>query len=72
MTMGGSLFLIALGAILYFAIEANIQGINVDMIGVILMVIGAVGMILSALFWSSFAPFGSSRREVHTTDAHVH
>jgi hypothetical protein len=44
MTIGLSLFAIAVGAILKFAVNASVTGINIGTVGVILMVIGAVGM----------------------------
>ena len=56
MGVGTSLFLIALGAICYWALDLDIAGIDIDAIGVILMVIGAIGLVLSLLFWSSFSP----------------
>ena len=56
MGVGTSLFLIALGAICYWALDFDIAGIDIDAIGVILMVIGAIGLVLSLLFWSSFSP----------------
>ncbi|UQX89043.1 DUF6458 family protein [Jatrophihabitans telluris] len=46
MTIGASLLLIAIGAVLKFAITDNVKNIDLGMIGVILMVIGAVGLIL--------------------------
>ena len=55
MGIGGSLFLIAVGAICYWALNVDIAGIEIDTIGIILMVIGGIGLILSLLFWSSFA-----------------
>ena len=42
MTIGGSLFLIAVGAILKFAVTADVSGIDLQTVGVILMVIGVV------------------------------
>lgn len=62
MGIGVSLFLIAVGAILTFAVEADISGIDLDVVGIILMIVGALGLLLSLLFWSSFAPFGSRNR----------
>ena len=44
---GGSLFLIAIGAILYWAVSYRVPGVNLPMIGLILMVIGAVGLLLT-------------------------
>ncbi len=64
MGIGASLFLIALGAILTFALEVDLSGVDLDVVGVILMIVGAVGLLLSMLFWSSAAPFGSRRRTV--------
>jgi hypothetical protein len=55
--IGTSLFLIATGAILYFAVDASVQGLEIQTVGVILMVIGALGLILSFLIW------GPRRRE---------
>jgi hypothetical protein len=54
MGFGVSLFLIAVGAILVWGVTRNAAGINEDAIGVILMVIGAAGLVLSILFWSSW------------------
>jgi hypothetical protein len=53
MGIGTSLFLIAVGAILYFAVNADIQGLEISTIGIILMVIGVVGLVISLIFLSS-------------------
>lgn len=56
MGLGVGLFLLAIGAILTFAINvSDAGGVNVHTIGLILMVIGALGIILSLIFWSSWA-----------------
>jgi hypothetical protein len=47
MRIGASLFLIAVGAILYFAVTATLAGIDIQIVGMILMVIGVIGFILS-------------------------
>jgi hypothetical protein len=47
MTLGTSLFLIGVGAILYFAVDADISGLEISTVGVILMVIGIVGLVIS-------------------------
>lgn len=57
MGIGASLFLIAVGAILAWAVDFTVSGIEIQTIGVILLVVGIVGLVLSMLFWSSFAPF---------------
>jgi hypothetical protein len=54
-----SLVLIAAGAILKWAITATTSGINLATVGVILMVVGGVGLVLSLAFWSSWGGFGS-------------
>lgn len=52
MTIGGSLFLIAVGAILKFAVTATVSGVDVQTIGVILMVVGIVGLVLGLVLLS--------------------
>jgi hypothetical protein len=62
MGLGTSLVLIAIGAILDFAVNVNTPGFNVHTVGVVLMVVGAVGVLLSLVFWSSWGGFGSGAR----------
>lgn len=62
MGIGFSLFLIAVGAVLAYAVNAQVTGIEIQTIGVILMAVGAVGLVLSFLFWSSFSPYGRRDR----------
>jgi hypothetical protein len=50
MGIGTSLFLIAVGAILKFAVTASVAGIEIATVGVILMVVGAIGLLISLLF----------------------
>lgn len=69
--LGISIFLIAVGAILTFAVEATVEGIDIAAVGVILMVVGGLGILLSLLFVVSFAPFGRSRRVEERHD-HTH
>lgn len=55
MTIGGGIFLIAVGAILKFATNVHVKGISLDTVGVILMVAGAAGLILGLfqeVIWS--------------------
>jgi len=49
MGIGVSLLLIAIGAILLFAVTATVAGVSINVIGVILLVVGAVGLLI-ALF----------------------
>ena len=46
MTIGTSLFLIAVGAILRFAVKDSFEGIELDVVGLILMIVGIAGLIL--------------------------
>ena len=46
MTIGAGLFLIAVGAILNFAVTAEVAGVDLQTVGVILMVTGGVGLVL--------------------------
>jgi hypothetical protein len=62
--IGASLFLIAVGAILTWAVEVDSEGIDINTVGIILLVVGVVGLLLSLLFWSSFAPFRRGERTV--------
>ena len=61
MGIGTSLFLIAVGAILYFAVNADISGIEISTVGIILMVIGVVGLLISLFM------LASARRDARTT-----
>lgn len=53
MRIGASLMLIALGAILKFAVTAQMSGINVQNVGVILMVVGVIGLVVTAIWMST-------------------
>ncbi len=70
--LGLSLLLIAVGAILAFAVDYTVTGIDVYAIGIVLMVVGALGLLLSLLFWTSFAPFGGSRGAGDNIEPHTH
>jgi Na+/H+-translocating membrane pyrophosphatase len=51
MGIGVSIFLIALGAILTFAVHTSVSGVSIATIGVILMIAGALGLIVTLLVW---------------------
>jgi hypothetical protein len=55
MGVGVSLLLIAGGAILAWAVNVTSSGFNVNTIGYILLVVGIIGLLLSLVFWSSWA-----------------
>lgn len=62
MGIGVSLILIAVGAILTWAVNATVSGVDINTIGVILMVVGAVGLLISLVL------FGSHRGRVVERD----
>ena len=68
MGIGVSIFLLALGAILAFAVDFEASGLDINTVGVILMVVGAIGLATSFLFWDrmGFGSATSSRRSVRT------
>jgi hypothetical protein len=68
MGLGVSLLLIAVGAILVWGLQSDVAGISEDAIGVILMVVGAAGLLLSMMFWSSWGGFSSRRRATYVED----
>lgn len=53
MRIGGSLFLIAVGAILKFAITDQVNGVNLGTIGLILMIVGAIGLVITVIWMST-------------------
>jgi predicted membrane channel-forming protein YqfA (hemolysin III family) len=57
MSIGASIFLLVVGAILTFAVNVSAEGFSINTVGIILMVAGVVGLLLSLLFWSSFSPY---------------
>ncbi|KQX61967.1 DUF6458 family protein [Angustibacter sp. Root456] len=65
MGIGASIFLIAVGLILALAVHFDISGLDINVIGWILVVVGIIGLIMTALV---FAP---RRRRVATRDADV-
>lgn len=67
MGIGVSVFLIAVGAILTFALNASVSGIDLATVGVILMVVGGIGLAVTLLV---FGNAGRSRRGV-VTDEYV-
>jgi hypothetical protein len=53
MGIGVSLFLLAVGAILTFATDVTVSGLDLDTVGLILMLIGAIGFVLTLIVWGS-------------------
>jgi hypothetical protein len=71
MGLGVSLLLIAAGAILAFAVNATVSGVDVQAVGWILLIVGIVGAVLSMIFWSTWAGPGywSRRRGPYAEEA---
>ena len=63
MRLGTAIVLLALGAILTFAVEFDVSGIDIRVVGWILMIVGALGIVLELAVWGP-----RSRRRVTQTD----
>jgi hypothetical protein len=68
MGIGVSIFLIAVGLILALAVNVEASGVDIVTIGWILVVVGAVGMLLSLIFWSTVGSWGPWRRETYVRE----
>ena len=71
MGIGVSMLLIAAGAVLIWAVDVTVSGVELHTIGWILLIVGAVGALLSLIFWSSWGGVGGPagrRREVVRDD----
>lgn len=62
MGVGTSIVVFAIGAILKFATSVQSSSFNIQTIGVILMVVGVVGFVVSLVFWASWGGYGISSR----------
>ena len=67
MGLSVSILLAAAGAILLWAVNAEVSGVNLDAVGVILLVVGIIGAALSLVFWSSWGGFGRGGDRRDTT-----
>ena len=65
MTLGVSLLLVAAGAILIWGVTGEVSGVDLDAIGVILIVVGIIGFVLSLIFWESWGRGGFGRRTTY-------
>jgi hypothetical protein len=61
MGIGVSIFLIAVGAILAFAVNFDVSGLDINVVGYILMIVGVIGLIMTAFIWG---PRNRSRSDV--------
>ncbi len=64
MGIGVGILLTAVGAVLAFAVSVDTtgSGVNLHTIGIILLIVGILGILLSMFFWSSWGGFGGGRR----------
>jgi Domain of unknown function (DUF6458) len=62
MGLGVSLILIAAGAILAWAVDVSVSGVDLQAVGWVLLVVGIVGILLSLVFWSSWGGVGATGR----------
>jgi len=68
MSIGTSLFLIAVGAVLKFAVTGDVSGIKLDTVGVILIIVGVIGLLLSLLYMSMWRDRGTTVRRERVVD----
>ncbi len=69
MGLGVSLILIAVGAVLTWAVHVSTNGVDVNAVGVVLLVVGLIGAVLSMIFWSTWAgPGYFSRRRTYVDE----
>lgn len=64
MTIGSSVFLIAVGAILRYAVTATVSGLSIQTIGLILMLAGILGLVLSLFYLAAWRPRRAGRERI--------
>ena len=72
MGIGTSIFLIAAGAILYFAVDAEVSGLEINTVGLILMVCGGLGLLISLFLLGSYRRGGTTERRTVVRDRDVY
>jgi len=68
--LGTSIFLIAVGAILRYAVTATVSGISISTVGLILMIVGIVGLVLSIFWMVAYSPRRGPRDRVVERDSY--
>ena len=75
MGLSFSLLMAAAGAVLIWAVNATVSGLNIHVVGVILLIVGIIGFAASLFFWSSWGGFGTrtagAGRSTVTTEQHT-
>jgi hypothetical protein len=71
MSIAVSLLLIAIGAIITFATNVAVSGVNLDAVGWILILVGAVGLVLGLIFASTDRTWYGGRRTVYRDYDHL-
>ena len=70
MGVGVSLILVAAGAVLVWAVNVSVSGVDLQAVGWVLFVVGIVGLVVSMIFWSSWGgPAAFGRRRYVEEDA---
>ena len=64
MGIGTSIFLLAAGAILYFAVDASVSGLDITTVGLILMICGGLGLVISLFLVGSYRRTAPGERPV--------
>jgi len=64
MGISASLLLAAAGAVLIWAVNASVSGLNIHTVGIILLIVGIIGFVTSLFFWSSWGGFGARDKTV--------
>ena len=78
MGIGVSIFLIAVGAILAFAVNFDVSGLDITVVGYILMIVGVIGLIMTAFIWGprnrtrAAATWSRSAGSTTTASEHLH
>jgi hypothetical protein len=68
MTIGTSIVLIAIGAVLRYAVTAHVSGIDIQTVGTILLLVGVLGLILSLIYTFAWSPAARRRRTTEYYD----
>jgi hypothetical protein len=63
MYIGSSIFLIAVGAILRWAVSWHVSGFNVQLAGLIVFLVGVLGLVITLILWFTRRSSGDRRRD---------